>query len=206
MKNYFFIVFWVAVTLSLGISTLAEAGDFVSLIDGYRSKNLPVIKLPWLSKEAYLESSLPRNNRIFSKKKDFRIEELNVYQRYNPEVELYFYQNQLCEVIYIFRRSPNVCLENFSECDAFGQRLNLIIKKYGTGKKRNERLVIWPAGYEVERRRSWSVGKIKIGLYEMHSSGASILLAKHMHLNKAISAAQQKYRGNEANTPKAVID
>jgi hypothetical protein len=194
MKRFFFLFVWVSILISLGGSTVVDAGDFVSLIDGYRSMNLPVVKLPWLSKEAYLESALPKSNRIFSYKKDFRIEELNVYQRDKPEVELYFYKNQLCEVAYFFRRPASICLENYSECDDFGKRLHLIIKKYGPGKTGNERLVIWPAGYEVERRRSWSVGNIKIGLYEMTGSATSILLAKHIHLNKAIFAAQQKYR------------
>ena len=198
MKIFFFIVFCVSGFISAGSSTVADAGDFVSLIDGYSSMNLPVVKLPWLSKEAYLESALPKSNRIFSYKKDFRIEELNVYQRDKPEVDLYFYKNQLCEVAYFFRRPANICLENYSECDDFGKRLHLIIKKYGPGKTGNERLVIWPAGYEVERRRSWSVGNIKIGLYEMTGSATSILLAKHMHLNKAIFAAQQKYREKKA--------
>ena len=198
MKIFFFIVFCVSGFISIGSSTVVDAGDFVSLIDGYRSMNLPVVKLPWLSKEAYLESALPKSNRIFSKKKNFRIEELNVYQRDKPEVELYFYKNQLCEVAYFFRRPANICLENYSECDDFGKRLHLIIKKYGPGKTGNESLVIWPAGYEVERRRSWSVGNIKIGLYEMTGSATSILLAKHMHLNKAIFAAQQKYREKKA--------
>ena len=198
MKRFFFRFVWVSILISLGSSTVVDAGDFVSLIDGYRSMNLPVVKLPWLSKEAYLESALPKSNRIFSYKKDFRIEELNVYQRDKPEVELYFYKNQLCEVAYFFRRPANICLENYSECDDFGKRLHLIIKKYGPGKTGNERLVIWPAGYEVERRRWWSVGNIKIGLYEMTGSATSILLAKHMHLNKAIFAAQQKYREKKA--------
>ncbi len=198
MKRFFPLFVWVSILISLGSSTVVDAGDFVSLIDGYRSMNLPVVKLPWLSKEAYLESALPKSNRIFSYKKDFRIEELNVYQRDKPEVELYFYKNQLCEVAYFFRRPANICLENYSECDDFGKRLHLIIKKYGPGKTGNERLVIWPAGYEVERRRSWSVGNIKIGLYEMTGSATSILLAKHMHLNKAIFAAQQKYREKKA--------
>jgi hypothetical protein len=198
MKRFFPLFVWVSILISLGSSTVVDAGDFVSLIDGYRSMNLPVVKLPWLSKEAYLESALPKSNRIFSYKKDFRIEELNVYQRDKPEVELYFYKNQLCEVAYFFRRPANICLENYSECDDFGKRLHLIIKKYGPGKTGNERLVIWPAGYEVERRRWWSVGNIKIGLYEMTGSATSILLAKHMHLNKAIFAAQQKYREKKA--------
>ena len=198
MKRFFFLFVWVSILISLGGSTVVDAGDFVSLIDGYRSMNLPVVKLPWLSKEAYLESALPKSNRIFSYKKDFRIEELNVYQRDKPEVELYFYKNQLCEVAYFFRRPANICLENYSECDDFGKRLHLIIKKYGPGKTGNERLVIWPAGYEVERRRSWSVGNIKIGLYEMTGSATSILLAKHIHLNKAIFAAQQEYREKRA--------
>ena len=198
MKRFFFRFVWVSILISLGGSTVVDAGDFVSLIDGYRSMNLPVVKLPWLSKEAYLESTLPKSNRIFSYKKDFRIEELNVYQRDKPEVELYFYKNQLCEVAYFFRGPANICLENFSICDDFGKRLHLIIKKYGPGKTGNERLVIWPAGYEVERRRSWSVGNIKIGLYEMTGSATSILLAKHIHLNKAIFAAQQKYKEKKA--------
>ena len=198
MKRFFFLFVWVSILISLGGSTVVDAGDFVSLIDGYRSMNLPVVKLPWLSKEAYLESTLPKSNRIFSYKKDFRIEELNVYQRDKPEVELYFYKNQLCEVAYFFRRPANICLENYSECDDFGKRLHLIIKKYGPGKTGNERLVIWPAGYEVERRRSWSVENIKIGLYEMTGSATSILLAKHIHLNKAIFAAQQKYKEKKA--------
>ena len=198
MKRFFFLFVWVSILISLGGSTVVDAGDFVSLIDGYRSMNLPVVILPWLSKEAYLESTLPKSNRIFSYKKDFRIEELNVYQRDKPEVELYFYKNQLCEVAYFFRRPANICLENYSECDDFGKRLHLIIKKYGPGKTGNERLVIWPAGYEVERRRSWSVGNIKIGLYEMTGSATSILLAKHIHLNKAIFAAQQEYREKRA--------
>lgn len=198
MKIFFFIVVCVSVFISLGSATVADASDFVSLVDGYRSKNLPVVKLPWLSKEAYLESALPKSNRIFSKKKDFRIEELDVYQRYNPEVELYFYKNQLCEVAYFFRRSANICLENYSECDDFGKRLDLIIKKYGPGETGNEHLVIWPAGYEVERRRLWRVGNIKIGLYEMTGFATSILMAKHIHLNKAIFAAQQKYRDKRA--------
>lgn len=198
MKIFFFIVVCLSVFMSLGSSTVADASDFASLVDGYRSKNLPVVKLPWLSKEAYLESALPKSNRIFSKKKDFRIEELDVYQRDNPEVELYFYKNQLCEIAYFFRRPANICLENYSECDDFGKLLHLIIKKYGPGKTGNEHLVIWPAGYEVERRRLWSVGNIKIGLYEMTGSATSILLAKHIHLNKAIFAAQQKYREKKA--------
>jgi hypothetical protein len=199
MKRFFFIVVCVAVFISLGSSTVA--GEFETLIDGYRSRNLPVIKLPWLSKEAYLESSFPEGNRIFSKKRDFRVEGLTVFQRYNPEVELYFYKDQLCEVAYFFRRPPGICLENFSQCDDFGERLHLIIKRYGPGKIVKEKLVIWPAGYQVERKRLWSVGNIKIGLYEMNGSEISILMAKHMHLNKAIYAAQKKYKEKITRTP-----
>jgi hypothetical protein len=198
MKRLFSIVVCVAVFISIGSSADVGAGDFESLIDGYSSTNLPVIKLPWLSKEAYLENALPKNNRIFSKKTDFRIENLNVYQRFKPEVELFFYKDQLCEVIYFSGRSPDICLENFSACGDLGKRLHLVIKRYGPGKSGSDRMVIWPAGYEVERKRLWSVGNIKIGLYEISSSATSILLAKHLHLNNAIFAAQQKYRQKKA--------
>lgn len=198
MKRLFPIVVCVAVFISAGSTAVVGAGDFETLIDGYSSTNLPVIKLPWLSKEAYLDSALPKNNRIFSKKTDFRIEKLNVYQRFKPEVELFFYKDQLCEVIYFSGRPPDICLENFSACGALGERLHLVIKRYGPGKSGSDRMVIWPAGYEVERKRLWSVGNIKIGLYEISSSATSILLAKHLHLNKAIFAAQQKYRQKKA--------
>jgi len=198
MKIFFPIVVCVSVLISFGSSTVIGAGDFETLIDGYSSTNLPVIKLPWLSKEAYLENALPKNTSIFSKKADFRIEKLNVYQRFKPEVELFFYENQLCEVIYYFGQPPNKCLENFSECGDLGERLHYVIKKYGPGKIGSGRLVIWPLGYEVERRRLWSLGNIKIGLYEMSGSATSILLAKHTRLNKAIFAAQQKYKKEKA--------
>jgi hypothetical protein len=101
-------------------------------------------------------------------------------------------------VIYFFRQPPNKCLENFSVCGDLGERLHFVIKKYGPGKIGSGRLVIWPVGYEVERRRLWRLGNIKIGLYEMSGSATSILVAKHMHLNKAIFAAQQKYKKEKA--------
>ena len=186
----------------LGSSTPVDAADFETLINGYRSEDFPVVELPWLVKEAYLESALPKNSSIFTKKTDFRIEKLSVYKRFKPEVELYFYENQLCEVIYFFKRPPDICLKNFSECDDFGQLLHLITKKFGSGTEGDGRVIIWPAGYEVKRKKLWRVGNIKIGLYEMNSPGTSILMAKHTHLNKAVFAAQQKYRQKKANASK----
>lgn len=193
MKIVIFKVICVAAWASIWFSTQAAAGNFETLVDGYRSKKFPLVKLPWLSKQEYLESSLPDGIRIFTKKENYRIKDLTRYQRYDPEVELYFYKNQLCEVAYFFRRPADTCLNNFSECDELGRQLHLIIKRYGTGKARHESLVIWPLGYEVERKKFWRVDNIKIGLYEMTAMPATVLMTRHMHLYQAITAAQKKY-------------
>ena len=193
MKILTFKIICIAVWAAIWFSTDAAAGNFETLIDGYSSKKFPPVKLPWLIKQEYLESSIPDGMRIFTKKENYRIEDLTRYQRYDPEVELYFYKNQLCEVAYFFRRPPDTCLNNFSLCDELGKQLQLIIKRYGIGKTRNESLVIWPMGYEVERRGLWHVDDVKIGLYEMTGLGATVLMASHMHLYNAITAAQKKY-------------
>lgn len=201
MKIVLFKVICMAVWTFIWFSTDTAAADFETLIDGYGSNKFPIVKLPWLTKEGYLESSWPNSIQIFTKKKNYRIKNLTLYQRFDPEVELYFYENQLCEVAYFFRRPPETCLNNFSLCDDLGKQLHMIIKRYGTGKIENKRLVIWPSGYKVERRRLWSVGNIKIGLYEMTGAAATILMARHMHLNQAIYAAQKKYLREKAKVP-----
>ena len=193
MKIIILKIICVAVWAAICFSTNAAAGNFETLIDGYNSKKFPPVKLPWLIKQEYLESSIPDGLRIFTKKENYRIKYLTRYQRYDPEVELFFYKNQLCEVAYFFRRPPATCLDNFSLCDELGEQLHLIIKRYGTGKTRNESLVIWPMGYQVERRGLWHVDDVKIGLYEMSRSGATVLMARHIHLYNAITVAQKKY-------------
>jgi hypothetical protein len=193
MKIIIFKIICASVWASIWFSTNAAAGNFETLIDGYSSNKFPLVKLPWLSNQQYLESSVPDGLRIFTKKENYRIKDLTRYQRYDPEVKLYFYKSQLCEVAYIFRGPPDTCLNNFSLCDELGGQLQLIIKRYGTGKTKNESLVIWPLGYEVERRRLWSVDNVKIGLYEMTGLAATVLMARHVHLSQAIYAAQQKY-------------
>ncbi len=198
MKIILFKIICVAVWTAIWFSTDAAAGDFKTLIDGYTSKKFPPVKLPWLIKQEYLESSIPDGMRIFTKKENYRIDDLTRYQRYDPEVELYFYKNQLCEVAYFSRRPADTCLNNFSLCDELGKQLHLIIKRYGAGKTRNESLVIWPMGYEVERRGLWRVDDVKIGLYEMIGNGATVLMASHMHLYQAITAAQKKYLQKKA--------
>jgi hypothetical protein len=69
MKILIFKVICMAVWTFIWFSTDTAAADFETLIDGYRSNNFPLVKLPWLTKEGYLESSLPEGNRIFTKEK-----------------------------------------------------------------------------------------------------------------------------------------
>lgn len=87
----------VAAWACIWFSTNATAGNFDTLIDGYRSKEFPPVKLPWLIKQEHLESSIPDGMRLFTKKENYRIRDLTRYERFDPEVELYFYKNQFAK-------------------------------------------------------------------------------------------------------------